>query len=215
MIRFRPNPEETVVRRTAQEAEQTRSSLLRAGRQLFTEKGFKNTTLEEVAASAGVTTGAVYHHFKDKRELFATIFVELERELDTLGRAAAAAADPASPRDAFLEGCRFYLEYAQRPDFHRIVMIDGPAVLGPEGWHAADSELGLPTLHGAVRALMAVGAIERRPSRPLAVLLIGALNEAGFAIARGEEGVDLDAVLDGFARLVDGLKPRPGPGRAE
>jgi AcrR family transcriptional regulator len=203
-----------MVRRTAQEAEETHAALVRAARGLFTEKGFQDATLEEVAARAGVTRGAVYHHFADKRELFAAVFVELEREVDAAGKAAAAAAATtvSSPREAFLAGCRAYLGFAQRPDFHRIVLVDGPAALGPAGWHAADSQLGLPTLDAAVKALMAVGVIEPQPPRPLALLLFGALNEAGFALARGEPDVDLESALSALGRILDGLAPRrPDP----
>jgi AcrR family transcriptional regulator len=197
-----------MVRRTAREAEETHADLVRAARALFTEKGFQNATLEEVAARAGVTRGAVYHHFADKRELFAAVFVELEREVDAAGKAAAGAAAASSPREAFLAGCRAYLGFAQRPDFHRIVLVDGPAALGPAGWHAADSHLGLPTLDAAVKALMAVGVIEPQPPRPLALLLFGALNEAGFALARGEPDVDVESALSALGRILDGLAPR-------
>jgi AcrR family transcriptional regulator len=196
-----------VVRRTAEEAGETRAALVRAARALFTEKGFHDATLEEVSARAGVTKGAVYHHFRDKRELFATVFTDLEQELDATGREAARAA-ASRPRDAFLAGCRAYLEFAQRPDFHRIVLLDGPAALGPAGWHAADAQLGLPTLVAAVNALMAVGLIAPQPARPLALLLFGALNEAGFALARGEPEIDLESALAAIGRLLDGLNPQ-------
>jgi AcrR family transcriptional regulator len=196
-----------MVRRTAEEAAGTRAALLAAARQLFSEKGFIDARLEEVGARAGVTTGAVYHHFRDKRELFATLFLELERELDATARAAAVAA-LGGPREAFLAGCRAYLEFAPRPDFQRIVLLDGPAVLGPAGWHAADSELGLPTLEAAVKGLIGIGLIAPQPPRPLAVLLFGALNEAGFALARGERELDIESVLASIGRLIDGLGAR-------
>ena len=193
-------------RHTAQEAAETRGTILREARKLFTQKGFSDATLEELAARCGVTKGALYHHFRDKRELFATVFAELELELDAAGKAAAAAA-ASPPRHAFLAGCRAILEFGQRPDFVRIVMIDGPAALGPDGWHAADSRLGLPTVEISVKVLMAVGVIEHQPPRPLAVLLFGALNEACFALARGEPGVDVDSALHAFTRILDGLAP--------
>ena len=203
-----------MVRRTAEDAAETRAGLLLAARSLFSEKGFIDATLEEVGARAGVTTGAVYHHFRDKRELFATVFRELEQELDATARAAAVAAAK-EPREAFLAGCRAYLEFAGRDDFHRIVLVDGPAVLGPSGWHAADSQLGLPTLEAAVKALIAVRLIPVQPPRPLAVLLFGALNEAGFALARGDPGLDLASTLAAVGSLVDGLAALgPHPDRA-
>jgi len=200
-----------MVRRTALEAAETRAALLLAAHSLFAEKGFIDATLEEVGARAGVTTGAVYHYFRDKRELFACVFRELEQELDAMARAAAVVAAPRGPREAFLAGCRAYLEFAGRGDFHRIVLVDGPAVLGPAGWHAEDSQLGLPTLEAAVRALIATGFIAPQPPRPLAVLLFGALNEAGFALARGEPGLDVESVLAAVASLVGGLAAPRAP----
>lgn len=204
-----------MARRTALEAARTRGTLLRVARRLFTDKGFGDTSLEEVAERAGVTKGALYHHFADKRALFAEVFGALETELDIASRAAAMAA-AARPRDAFLAGCRAYLRFAQRPDFHRIVLTDGPAVLGPASWHAMDSKLGLPTLEAAVRALMAVELLERRAPKPIALLLFGALNELGFALARGEPELDEESALAALGRLLDGLAPGPaGPVRAQ
>jgi AcrR family transcriptional regulator len=159
-----------------------------------------------VAARAGVTKGALHHHFRDKHELFAIVFTELELEVDAAGRAAARAA-AGEPREAFLAGCRAFLEFARRPDFHRIVLVEGPGALGPAAWHAADTQLGLPTIDAAVKALMAVGLIAPQPPRPLALLLFGALNEAGFALARGEPDLDVEAVLAAVGRILDGLRP--------
>ena len=202
-----------MARRTAQEAAETRAAILREARKLFGDKGFADTTLEELAARARVTKGALYHHFRDKRELFATVFAELEGELDAAGKtaAAAAAAAAARPRDAFLAGCRAILEFTQRPDFHRIVAVDGPAALGPAGWHEIDSRLGLPTVEAAVKGFVALGVVEPQPVRPLAVTLFGAVNEAGFALARREPGVDLDSALRAIGRILDGLAPPRTP----
>lgn len=194
-------------RRTAQEAARTRRSILRAAARLFAEKGFSGTSLDEIARRARVTKGALYHHFADKRAIFAEAFGTLERELEAASRAGAMAAGT-RPRAAFLAGCRTYLEFARRADFHRIVLVDGPSVLGPEAWHALDTKLGLPTIEAAVKGLMAGGLIERRPIKPMAVLLFGALNEAGFALARGEPGFDEEAALGAFGRILDALAPK-------
>jgi AcrR family transcriptional regulator len=194
----------TMARRTAQEAARTRASILRTATRLFGEKGFADTSLDEIATRSRVTKGAVYHHFADKRAIFVEVFGALERELDAASRATAMAlAD--QPRAAFLAGCRVFLEFAKRSDYHRIMVVDGPSVLGPDGWHAIDTTLGLPTLEGAVEGLMAVGLIEHQPSKPLAILLFGALNEAGFALARGEPGFEEEAALAALGRILDGL----------
>lgn len=198
-----------MARRTAQEAAQTRASILRAAARMFAEKGFADTSLDEIARRSRVTKGALYHHFEDKRAIFAEVFGALERDLGAACRAAATALAH-QPRAAFLAGCRALLEFARRNDYHRILVVDAPSVLGPEVWHASDGALGLPTLEGAVKGLMEAGVIERRPSKPLAILLFGALNEASFALARGERGFDEAAALDAVGRILDGLAPPKG-----
>jgi 23S rRNA (cytidine1920-2'-O)/16S rRNA (cytidine1409-2'-O)-methyltransferase len=199
-----------LARRTASEAAETRETILREARRLFTDKGFADATLDEVATRSAVTKGAVYHHFADKHDLFAAVFAQLERELDATARAAALEAVSASkgdPRAAFLAGCRAYLEFARRPDFTRIGLVDGPSVMGAGG-HALDSALGLPTILATVQGFMAIGRIERRPVKPIALLLFGALNEAAFALARREPDFDQELALDAIARILDGLAPR-------
>ena len=134
---------------------------------------------------------------------------QLERELDATARAAAlaAVAKSADPRAAFLAGCRAYLEFARRADFTRIGLVDAPSVLGAGG-HALDTALGLPTILATVQGFMAIGRIERRPVKPIALLLFGALNEAAFALARREPDFDEALALDAIARILDGLAPR-------
>jgi 23S rRNA (cytidine1920-2'-O)/16S rRNA (cytidine1409-2'-O)-methyltransferase len=198
-----------LARRTASEAAETRETILREARRLFTDKGFADATLDEVATRSAVTKGAVYHHFADKHDLFAAVYAQLEGELDATARAAAlaAVAKSADPREAFLAGCRAYLHFARRPDFTRIGLVDGPSVMGA-GLHALDSALGLPTILATVQGFMAIGRIERRPVKPIALMLFGALNEAAFALARREPDFDEDLALDAIARLLDGLAPR-------
>jgi 23S rRNA (cytidine1920-2'-O)/16S rRNA (cytidine1409-2'-O)-methyltransferase len=191
--------------RKAGEAAETRDAILRAARDLFTEKGFADATLDEVAARSAVTKGAVYHHFADKHRLFRDVFAQLEGELDAVAREAAAGA-ASRPRDAFLAGCRAYLDFARRPDYARIALADAPSVLGAEG-RALDNQLGLPTIEAAMKALMAIGRIEVRPVKPLALVLFGGLNEAGFALAREESGFDAESALDVIGRILDGLAP--------
>ena len=196
-----------MARKTAAEAAKTRMRILKAARRLFAEKGFSDTPLDEVATLARVTKGGLYHHFRDKRALFTSVFEELERELDKAGRRAAVDAGLDDARRAFLAGCRAVLEFGQRADFHRVVMVEGPAVLGHERVHATDSTLGLPLMVASVKGLIAAGVIERQAVRPLAVLLFGAINETCFALVRGEPGVDIDSALHALGRLLDGLAP--------
>jgi AcrR family transcriptional regulator len=203
-----------MARKTAAETAKTRARILRAARRLFADKGYADASLGEVASRAGVTKGGLYHHFRDKRDLFAAVFDELERELEVAARRAALASGLADARGAFLAGCRAVLEFGQRPDFHRVVMAEGPAVLGLDRVHATDSTRGMALMVASVKGLIAAGVIERRPVRPLAVQLFGAVNESCFALVRGDPDVDLDVAVETLARLVDGLAPSAARGRA-
>ena len=176
-------------RRSAAAAADTRAALISAGRKLFGERGFAGASTGEISAAAGVTEGALFHHFGGKKDLFSAVFEQLEAELVATAEGAALAARRGDPLDAFLAGCRVYLDFAEQPAFSRIVMIDGPAVLGVEGWRERDSVLGLATMARGIDALMKAGAIKRQPVKPLAVLIFGAINEVGLALARGEPGV--------------------------
>jgi AcrR family transcriptional regulator len=189
------------MRRSADDAEQTRNDILRAARAAFTEDGFANTSTSTVAAAAGVTRGALYHHFDDKHNLFRTVFVEVEHQLnESVIEAALAAPDPTS---GFLAACKACLEFMTRPDYRQIAMIDAPSVLGRVEWQAIDAGIGLNSMRAGLNELERVGVL-RRPSTPaLAVLLFGALTEAGLTLARPNDFTPTqDELLDALLEIV-------------
>lgn len=188
-----------MARRSAADAAQTRSDILRAARTLFSAQGFAATTTGEIAEAAGVTVGALFHHFKDKADLFRAVFEELEGELDEQVRSAAG---DLVGLEAFLVGFRAYLEIAKRRDFHRIVMLEGPVVLGESEWHKIEERRGATALMEGLESLVAEGVIEDRPRRPLALLLLGAMGEAGFEVSRRGTRRDLDALVDAMRYLL-------------
>src|SRR4051794_27900843 len=119
-------------RRTA-----TRRALLDAGRALFAQHGFAGTPREDIVTRAGVTRGALHHHFGRKEDLFRAVFEELEAELgERIMIAAVAGADPLAQLRL---GCQAFLDAALDPAFQRIVLLDAPAVLGWEAWREADA----------------------------------------------------------------------------
>jgi AcrR family transcriptional regulator len=204
-----PGPGSTV-RRTAAEAEQTRLAILTAARTAFAEQGFAAASTTAIAASAGVTRGALYHHFADKTELFRAVFVEIEHELnETVVAAALAESDSLG---AFVAGCAAWLDFAVRPDYQRVA----PAVLGAAEWHEIDAGIGLASMEAGLDALARDGVIQKPPSRALAVLLFGALTDAGLALSRGGKLSKRD-LLDEFVALATGRRPsrtaRRRPGR--
>ncbi len=178
---------------------ETRGALLAAGRRLFARGGFRGTGIEAVAGAAGNTTGALYHHFRDKQGLFQAVFEEVERELAE--RVAAAAAGGADPWDRLLLGIDAYLAACASPALQRIVLTDAPSVLGWETWREIDARYHLRSLRAALAAAMRARMIESRPPEPLAQLLMGMLTEAGLAIARGEDPELREAVAWLVGRL--------------
>ncbi len=192
-----------MARRTADEAERTRQDILGAARRLFTDQGYAATSTTAVAEAAGVTRGAVYHHFADKAALFREVFTQLDTELDDTVNRAARAQD--SALGAFAAGCRAMLDFVVRPDYHQIAVVDAPAVLGSEQWHAIDAGLGLASVELGLEALAGEGRLRVPPSRALAIAVYGALTEAGLVLSRGEPGTPsrdelVAAVLDLLCR---------------
>jgi AcrR family transcriptional regulator len=188
-------------RRTAEDAARTRGAIIAAARELFTERGFAATATTEVVARAGVTRGALYHHFVDKSDLFRAVFVDLEHELNDTVLAEAVAHDDA--RSLFMAGCRAAMNFAARDDYRQIAVVDAPAVLGHDEWHAIDAGIGLASMEAGLAVLAAEGLLAEPPDRSLAILLFGALTEASLAAAR-EDG-DADDLFAAFERLVDRL----------
>lgn len=177
-----------------------REALLAAARQVFTERGFEAATIEELAAAAGQSPSALEKLYPDKLALFTAVLVSLEKALDDHCRAASSAAF-GRPMDIFMAGCRAAAEFAGRRDFARIVMIEGPAVLGEETWLKIDHGLGLPTLSNGLRYLNP--SVTEAALKPMSLMIMGAMNEIILALARGDEGVEIDsslAVLEGLLR---------------
>ena len=197
-----PHPPESVLaRRTAQAAAQTRADIVHSARDLFAQHGFSATTTAEVAAQAGVTVGALFHHFRDKVELFTAVFDELDAEMDTHARERARTFGGLK---GFLEGFRAFLEFAQHQDYHRIVLVEAPVVLSDRIMLRREKLRGTNTVSEGVEALIAAGEIPLQPAKPLATLLLGAMNESAFALARRESGVTIAGCVQAMERLLTG-----------
>ena len=159
----------------------TRGALLAAGRRLFAERGFADVPADEIVSAAGVTRGALHHHFGDKRGLFRTVFEQLEGEIvDDHGRLVGEGADELVPRAlaAFLDIC-------ERPDVRRIALTDAPAVLGWQTWREIEAEHGLGLLTAMLTDSPTVS--EATPAPVLAQLVLGSITEAALLIAHAED----------------------------
>jgi AcrR family transcriptional regulator len=196
------------VKRTQPERSQaTRAALIAAARRLFAERGYARVGTEEIVQAAGVTRGALYHHFEDKRALFEAVYEEVEGEL-TERIATGALANASSPLEAMRAGAAMFLTACTEPEAQRITLLDGPAVLGWDRWREIGAEHGLGLIEATLRAAIEAGAIAEQPVRPLAHVLLGALDEAALlvaraddpALAREEVGRTIEALLDGLSR---------------
>jgi AcrR family transcriptional regulator len=185
----------------------TRGTLLRAARELFAERGYANVGTEEIVRAAGVTRGALYHHFRGgKAALFTGVVEQIEEELmQEIATGAFAATDP---YEALERGVDAWLEACVRPDVQQIALIDAPSVLGWEAWRELGMRYALGLVQAALQAAMDAGALEAQPVRPLAHVLVSALDEAGLMVARAD---DVDATRAEMAtmlrRLLAGLRP--------
>jgi AcrR family transcriptional regulator len=176
------------VRRTqAERAAETRDALIAAARPLFAAQGFADAALETIVRGAGVTRGALYHHFADKTELFAAVFEQVEGEVAARMGEAIAASNQTDPVEVMRLGAGFWLDACSDPEVQRIVLVDAPAVLGWTRW----TEIGNRYNVGLVRALL-TDAVEtgRIPSQPIeatAHTILGAMREATLYVARAED----------------------------
>jgi len=196
-----------VNRRTQEERRATtRAALVAAARDLFAARGYGDVGTEEIVRKAGVTRGALYHHFADKAELFEAVFESVEGELaDGLVGAVATIGD-AGPVEIMRRSADAWLEACLDPAVQRVVLLDGPAVLGYEQWRAITTQGGFGLVTGLLQAAVDEGLVRPQPLDPLAHILVGALDEAALYVARSDDPasarVEAMAVLD---QLLDGL----------
>ena len=190
-------------------SETTRAALVAVARELFAQRGYEATSIEEIVRGAEVTRGALYHHFADKREVFRAVYEDVESRL-TQEIAMNVAGEP-DPERRLVAGLDAFLDASLDPAVQRIVLLDAAAVLGWDEMHELEMKYGLGLMRLALGNAMDEGIVERQPVDPLAQMLLGALTEAGLAIARAADPVLARAQYGAAAaRLLDGLRPRAG-----
>lgn len=176
----------------------TRQSLVSAARELFVAKGYAGTSTPEVAVAAGLTRGALYHHFRDKRDLLRAV---LDREARAVtGEIEAAEPQAASARAALLAGSAAYLDAMTVPGRTRLLLIEGPAVLGVAETRALDQANAARTLGDGLEAAMPDAGRNALSIPVLAMLLSAAFDRGALAV---QEGTDPEAVRSTMIALVE------------
>lgn len=184
----------------------TRDALVAAARLLFAQHGFANVGTEAIVQAAGVSRGALYHQFDDKTELFAAVFEAVEQDIGARLVAAADAEDVTDPLDAMRVGAIAWLDASTDPEVQRIVLLDAPAVLGWERWREIGMRYGMGLVENLLEHAIEVGRIPVQPVRPLAHVLVGALDEAAMYVARADDPLAARAEVEHVVtRLVAGI----------
>lgn len=182
------NPGKTppVQRRTQRErTAATTNQLVAAARSLFARDGYSATSLEAVARAAGVSKGAVYHHFPGKQQLFEAVFTEEQRKLgEVMGAAYSKKRDP---WEGLAAGGRAFMEACLDPARQRIVFLDAPSILGWRRKRAIEARHSLALIELGLRAASEAGRITRGDVEPLAHVLYGGLCEGAMLIADADD----------------------------
>ena len=198
-------------RRTNEERSRlTRHKLVTAGRRLFDEHGYARTSIDDIAAAAGVTREAVYHHFGGKKPLFRAVIEEIQDELaDHVDRNADRYGDP---WDAFVGGWLAALDQMPTGGIGRLLMLEGPAVLGFRDWQSIDDAHFHDPVAAAVEHFVREGIVEPQPVEPVARVLLTVSNALATLISSSDDPEETRAaVAPVWAQLINGLRTRrPG-----
>lgn len=183
---------------------ETRAKLIAAGRRAFGTVGYADASMDDFTAGAGLTRGALYHHFGDKKGLLQAVLQQIDAEM-TL-RLNRISADAPSRWQGFVEECVAYIEMALEPEIQRIMFRDGPAVLGDVSQWPTNNGC-IAALSRSIEQLKADGVMEDIDTEAAARLINGASSHAALWIAKSENPEETSKrAVDGFRTLLEGLR---------
>ncbi|MDF7649550.1 TetR/AcrR family transcriptional regulator [Pantoea sp. Acro-805] len=194
-------------KRRTEQVEETRAKLIGAARRAFAEKGYSAASMDELTAEAGLTRGALYHNFGDKKGLLQAVIDQIDAEI--LAQMRAAGQQFESKWHVFLAEAITYIEMSLEPEVQRIMLLDGPAVLGdPSQW--PNQTACLRTTADMLDNLIAEGTVKPMDTEAAAHLINGAALNAALWIAASREPVAaLPRAVDAFRVLMSGLLVNP------
>jgi AcrR family transcriptional regulator len=187
----------------AERAEATRATLIAVARRLFVANGYFATSTEEIVRQAQLTRGALYHHFAGKKGLFVAVFEAVEADL--LASAATGGVSGAFAR--LRAGLLGFLDASLTPEVQRVLLIDGPAVLGWQLWRALEARYGLGAIRTLLTAAIEEGSLRAQPVDALAHILLASVDEAALFIANAHDPlVARDQAVSAMDSLLSGLQ---------
>jgi AcrR family transcriptional regulator len=177
-----------IKRRTQEErSAATRDALIAAARKLWGLRGYAEVGTPEIATAAGVTRGAMYHQFADKAALFSEVVEVVEQDLMARMVNFVASSGGTTPADAIRAAVDAWLEVSSDPEVRQLILLDAPSVLGWAAFRDVAQRYSLGMTEQMLAEAIKAGQLARQPTRPLAHVLIGALDEAAMAIATADD----------------------------
>ncbi|MBD1383035.1 TetR/AcrR family transcriptional regulator [Metabacillus arenae] len=191
-------------------SEQTKDTirkLTKVARDYFTEQGYAHASMEVIVNKAGLTRGALYHHFGSKEGLFHAVLESVQQEIAEKVEAEAAKSDDLW--EQLLLGCRAFVSAAVEPQNRRILLIDGPAVLGWETWRTMDQQNSMRLLKDQLEVMAQHGCLRPISINTLVHLLSGAMNEAALWIApKPNQKQSLEEISEVLSLFMEGFRSR-------
>ncbi|KQH81212.1 TetR family transcriptional regulator [Mycobacterium gordonae] len=196
-----------IKRRTQEErSAATREALISAARRLWGLRGYAEVGTPEIATEAGVTRGAMYHQFSDKATLFRDVVEAVELDVMTRMANLVASSGATTPADMIRASVDAWLEVSGDPEVRQLILLDAPAVLGWAAFRDVAQRYSLGMTEQLITEAIKAGQLARLPVRPLATVLIGALDEAAMAIATADDQQGArDEIRQVLHRLIDGM----------
>jgi AcrR family transcriptional regulator len=177
-----------MARRTqAERSAATQQALIGAARRLWGERGYAEVGTPEIAEAAGVTRGAMYHQYADKAALFRAVIEAMDQELIARIEAAVAAAEPKTPADTVHAMANAWLDIAAEPEVRQLMLLDGPSVIGWAEYREMSQRNSVEASEQLLKAAIDAGQLRPQPVRPLALVLLGAFDEAAMYLADAED----------------------------
>lgn len=195
----------TKTRTKSEQRAETIHKLIAVAREQFSEHGYAQASTETIVQLAGVTRGALYHHFQSKEGLFRAVVAEVQGEVGQ--RVAEASQAEADPWDQLVTGCQAFLRACLEPDVQRILLVDGPAIIGWTAWREMDAENAMRLLEEGIGELAEHGIIEVASVRAATHLLSGAMNEGVLWITQSSHPQQaLEETIATLEQILEGLK---------
>jgi AcrR family transcriptional regulator len=195
-----------MARTQAERSAATQQALIDAARRLWGERGYAEVSTPEIVEAAGVTRGAMYHQYADKAALFRAVVEALDQEIIERLQATVAAAMPETPADTMHAMADAWLDIAAEPEVRQLMLLDAPSVIGWVEYREMSQRNALESAEQLLSAAIEAGQLRPQPLRPLAIVLLGALDEAAIYLASADDPAQAREEVRAVVRdLIDGF----------